>query len=80
MKIIQPDRKIDSYLLSCELIEGSHLASHIEDFNPIKEFSEVFPEEIPLELPLLREGFDCHINLIDENKKMNLATIPVPPK
>ena len=80
MEIIQPDRKIGSHSLSCELIEGSHLASHIEDFNPIKEFPEVFPEETPLELPPLREGFDCCINLIDENKKMNPATIPVPPK
>jgi len=80
MEIIQPDRKIGSHSLSYELIECSHLASYIEDFNPIKEFSEVFPEETPLELPPLREEFNCRINLIDENKKMNPATIPVPPK
>src|SRR5947199_7263252 len=75
MEIIQPDRKIGSHSLSCKLIECSYLASHIEDFSLIKEFPEVFPEETPLELPLLRKGFDCHINLIDENKKINPATI-----
>src|SRR5205809_1218832 len=51
MEIIQPDRKIGSHSLSCELIECSHLASYIEGFSPIKEFPEVFSEETPLELP-----------------------------
>ena len=80
MEIIQPDGKIGNRSLSCEPVEGSHPTSHMEGFDPIKEFPDVFPEEPSLKLPPLRKGFDCRINLIDENKKMNPAVIPVPPK
>ena len=78
MEIIQPDEKIGNRSLSCEPVENP--ASHTKNFDPIKEFPDVFLEEPSLKLPPLREGFNCRINLIDENKKMNPAVIPVPPK
>src|SRR5947209_17806181 len=78
MEIIQQDEKIGNRSLSCEPVENP--ASHTKNFDPIKEFPDVFPEEPSLKLPPLRKGFDCRINLIDENKKMNPAVIPVPPK
>src|SRR5436190_7611851 len=43
MEIIQPDEKISNRSLSCEPVKGSYPASHMKDFDPIKEFPDVFP-------------------------------------
>src|SRR5436305_5003160 len=50
-------------------------------FDPITEFSDVFPESVPNELPPLREPHMCHrIKLIDPEKIINPQVIPIAEK
>ena len=55
-------------------------SSHNADFDPIKEFPDVFPnfETMTLTLPPLRPGFDHQIRLKDPTKVINPATFRVP--
>src|SRR5437762_12239980 len=47
-------------------------------FNPITEFSDIFPEKVPNELPPLREPHMRHrIKLIDPEKIINPQVIPI---
>jgi hypothetical protein len=51
-----------------------------QDFDPIREYPELFPDKRPLTLPPSRGDMDHRITLIDPDKKINPPMIPVPEK
>jgi hypothetical protein len=51
-----------------------------QDFDPIREYPELFPDKRPLNLPPSRGDMDHRITLIDPDKKINPPMIPVPEK
>src|SRR3982074_2459082 len=82
MEVITPYDQPRAYSLSCSTTgesETDSIQPQLElntDFDPVKEYPEVFPPSLPAVLPPLHPGFDHWIKLIDLDKKLNPSAIP----
>ena len=88
MEVITPHDQPRAYSLSCSTTgesetDNTQVQPQLElntDFDPVKEYPEVFPPSLPAVLPPLRPGFDHRIKLIDPDKKLNPSAIPTAEK